>query len=191
VLWKNGPVVDLKICCAGLARTVNGRGVIAGDTYDRNGRYHAFLWDDVHGAHLLSIPGEEFSSVLALNPRGDILLKATPGGLFISSRGKLEAIEIPKGTPRAMNSDEVIVGSFGPDPDAQRAFIWDRTHGMRDLNTLVPANSGWTLEVASAINDRGEIVGWGDHNGEENVGFLLRLSGSGDSARQPAIRPVK
>ncbi len=188
VLWKSGSAIDLNICCAGSARSINGESLIIGDTYDQAGRYHAFLWDAPHGARLLAVPGEEFSSALAVNNRGDVVVKATPGGLFLYSRGRLEAIDIPKGTPRALNSDGVAVGSFGPGPEAQRAFVWDKAHGMRDLNTLIPANSGWTLEVASSINDRGEIVGWGDHDGIENAGFLLRPTATRnviDSARTP------
>jgi probable HAF family extracellular repeat protein len=175
-LWKNNSLIDLKICCAGSARSSNAQGMVAGDTYDKEGRYHAFVWDAVHGARLLAVPGEEYSSAIALNGRGDILVKATPGGYFEYSRNKRNPIDLPKGTPHAMNNDGIVVGSFGPNPEAQRAFVWDKGHGMQDLNTLVPANSGWTLEVASSVNDRGEIVGWGDHNGKENAGFLLRPS---------------
>jgi uncharacterized membrane protein len=188
VLWKNGSLIDLNICCAGSARSLNEQGVIVGDTYDNEGRYHAFLWDAVHGAHLLAVPGEEYSSALALDSRGQVLLRASPGGLFLHSGNKLDPIDIPKGTPRAMNKEGIVVGSFGPNPDAQRAFVWDKTHGMQDLNTLIPSTSGWTLEVASGVNDRGEIVGWGDHGGAENAGFLLRLPGNGNKSRQPTIR---
>jgi hypothetical protein len=174
VLWKNGSLIDLPICCSGSARHINGQSLIVGDTYDKEGRYHAFLWDAVHGTHLLSVPGEDYSSALALDSRGKILLKATPGGLFLYSHGELHSLEIPKGTPRAMNQDGIVVGSFGPNPDAQRAFVWDKAHGMQDLNALILSKSEWKLEVASAINERGEIVGWGDHGGVENAGFLLR-----------------
>jgi hypothetical protein len=174
VLWRNGSLIDLKICCAGSARSRNGQGIVVGDTYDKEGRYHAFQWDSVHGATLLTVPGERYSSAIALNDRGQVLLKATPGGLFLYSSGKLNAIDIPKGTPRSMNKDGIVAGSFGPNPEAQRAFVWDEVRGIQDLNKLIPANSGWTLEVASSVNDRGEIVGWGDHDGKENAGFLLR-----------------
>jgi uncharacterized membrane protein len=179
VFWKNGSAVGLDICCAGVARSINEQGLIVGDTYDQAGRYHAFVWDATHGARLLAVPGEEYSSALALNSSGEIVVKATPGGLFLYSGGKLEPLDIPKATPRSINKDGTIVGSFGPGPEAQRAFVWDKVHGMRDLNTLVPADSGWTLEVATGINDRGEIVGWGDHGGTENAGFLLRMSAEG------------
>jgi len=58
-------------------------------------------------------------------------------------------------------------------PESQRAFIWDRDSGRQDLNALIPPDSGWKLEVASSINDRGEVVGWGDHGHSEDTGFLL------------------
>ena len=44
---------------------------------------------------------------------------------------------------------------------------------MTDLNSRLPAGSGWVLEAATAINDSGEIVGWGRHNG---VRHAYRLS---------------
>jgi probable HAF family extracellular repeat protein len=44
-----------------------------------------------------------------------------------------------------------------------------------DLNSLLPPNSGWTLNGATAINDSGEIVGTGSHDGQARA-FLLDLS---------------
>lgn len=174
VLWKNGASTNLHICCAGWARSINRQNLIVGDTYDPNGRYHAFLWDAKTGKRLLETPGEEFSSALALNDRGEVLIKGTPGGLFLYSNRRFQPIDIPKATPHAMNHDAFVVGSYGPKPEEQRAFVWDKLHGMRDLNSLIPKGSGWTLEVASGINDKGEIVGWGDRGQVENAGFLLR-----------------
>lgn len=174
VFWKTGSPVEIDICCAGTANAINQQNLIAGDTYDRQGQYHAFLWDAAHGAHLIPVPVAESSSVLALNSQGEILLKAMPGGLFLYSAGKLNRLDIPLSTPLGLNQSDVIVGSFGPGLEAQLAFVWDRVHGTQNLNTLIPLGSGWQLEVASGINDRGEIVGWGVYRGNENVGFLLR-----------------
>lgn len=41
-----------------------------------------------------------------------------------------------------------------------------------DLNTLIPANSGWQLTNASGINDSGQIVGQGVVNGQKHA-YLL------------------
>jgi hypothetical protein len=48
---------------------------------------------------------------------------------------------------------------------------------MTDLNSLLPAGSGWTLDYATAVNDAGEIVGWGTIDGETHA-FRLDLSPS-------------
>ncbi len=42
----------------------------------------------------------------------------------------------------------------------KRAFLFDGTK-MRDLNTLIPASSGWYLQIAFGINNSGQIVGQG------------------------------
>lgn len=51
------------------------------------------------------------------------------------------------------------------------AFLHD-SGGMTDLNSLLPPGSGWELTLASAINDSGQIVGVGTHNGAVRA-FLL------------------
>ena len=45
---------------------------------------------------------------------------------------------------------------------------------MTNLNNLIPANTGWQLTEARAINDNGEIVGYGTVSGRTH-GFLLSL----------------
>jgi hypothetical protein len=49
-----------------------------------------------------------------------------------------------------------------------RAIVW-RDKVMTDLNTLIPADSGWYLEGAASINDAGEIVGYGTINGNSHA----------------------
>jgi probable HAF family extracellular repeat protein len=53
-----------------------------------------------------------------------------------------------------------------------RPFIWTERGGMRDLNNLIPGNSGWVLNAVSDINVWGQIIGVGTRNGESR-GFLL------------------
>jgi probable HAF family extracellular repeat protein len=66
----------------------------------------------------------------------------------------------------AINDHGVVVGASGG-----RAFIY-REGAMVDLNSLLPAESGWVLTTASGINDAGEIVGTGLYDGVER-GFVL------------------
>lgn len=44
---------------------------------------------------------------------------------------------------------------------------------MLDLNTLIPASSGWQISFASGINDLGQIVGVGVRNGQSHAVLLI------------------
>ena len=58
-----------------------------------------------------------------------------------------------------INAQGQVVGTSNDD-DKLRAFLWEKGK-MINLNKLIAPNSGWTLLVASRINDNGEIVGRG------------------------------
>jgi uncharacterized repeat protein (TIGR01451 family) len=69
--------------------------------------------------------------------------------------------------PYGVNNAGQVVGESGG-----HAFLY--SNGMlQDLNSLIPADSGWVLNTASAINDKGQIVGTGTFNGQQTHGFLL------------------
>ena len=48
------------------------------------------------------------------------------------------------------------------------ALLYD-SGTLYNLNDLIPANSGWTLQAATAINDRGQIAGYGVINGQTHA----------------------
>ncbi|MCW3052237.1 MAG: hypothetical protein JWN14_1407, partial [Chthonomonadales bacterium] len=50
-----------------------------------------------------------------------------------------------------------------------------RNHKMVDLNSLLPADSGWVLTNANGINDRGQIVGSGIYQGKQRAYLLSPL----------------
>jgi probable HAF family extracellular repeat protein len=77
----------------------------------------------------------------------------------------------------AVNGVGEIVGSGFVDAQGaqQSAFIYTDQLGFRNLNDLIPPNSGWNLQVATGINDSGDIVGWGWYNGAERA-YRLRVS---------------
>jgi probable HAF family extracellular repeat protein len=71
------------------------------------------------------------------------------------------------------NVGQVVGYAFFSNTDTH-AFVWSPSTGMLDLNNLIPANSGWLLQGAGAINDQGQIVGWGLLNGNgQTEAFLL------------------
>ena len=108
------------------------------------------------------------------------MLVQDPGRTLTLYRGNVPtAVEVSKKYPveaKSMNGRDEIVGAFGPFYDADSAFIWDEARGAQDLNDLVKGLKGWKLAVATGINDKGQIVGFGNHLGEEDSGFLLTPS---------------
>ena len=63
--------------------------------------------------------------------------------VFLHAGGSLTYLDLSSrypSQPRAINNCDVIVGSFGPFADSERAFIWDiwdKSCGFRDLNPRI------------------------------------------------------
>ena len=174
VVWVRNTIRSLGGCCGGSAKSVNNDGEAIGDVYDANGRYQAFLWTASRGLQPIG-PPDRYSSAIAINAKGHVVVQAF-SEVFLYAGGNLTHLDLSSrypSQPLAINNCDVIVGSFGPFADAERAFIWDKSRGFRDLNTGIASDSGWTLESANSINDHGEIVGRGDYKGQEDTGFLL------------------
>jgi probable HAF family extracellular repeat protein len=72
---------------------------------------------------------------------------------------------------------DVVGWSYLGSNFAQHAFVY-RQGVMHDLNDLLPANSGWVLNYARAINDAGQIVGQGVKNGQTRA-FLYTPAAGG------------
>jgi probable HAF family extracellular repeat protein len=64
-----------------------------------------------------------------------------------------------------------VKGTNGTLPQ-EHAFLFINGQ-MTDLNSLLPANSGWILDNASAINNKGQIVGSMHKAGGPETPFLL------------------
>ena len=73
----------------------------------------------------------------------------------------------------SINSMGQVVGYSYTAAFAQHAFFVDVSGPMQDLNDLIPADSGWVLNRAHAINDAGQIIGIGTFNGVGTRVFLL------------------
>ncbi|RJP36386.1 MAG: hypothetical protein C4547_07495 [Phycisphaerales bacterium] len=56
------------------------------------------------------------------------------------------------------------------------AVMW-RDGQIADLNSVLPPESGWRLDVAWAINDGGAIVGTGIHKGQKRAYLLQPIGG--------------
>jgi len=92
------------------------------------------------------------------------------GLAFVWQNGEIRALESPyRGSAAfALNDSGAIVGTSGG-----HAVSWsDGT--VVDLNTLVLADSGWILQTATGIGERGAIVGWGTRAKARRAFLLVR-----------------
>lgn len=82
---------------------------------------------------------------------------------------------------KAISADgTIIVGQSGTKFVSGRAFIWDKTNGMRDLKEVLVAGNpslvNWTLRSATGISADGKtIVGAGANPNGESEGFTAVL----------------
>lgn len=67
-----------------------------------------------------------------------------------------------------INEFSEVVGKSGP-----YAFLSTADERPQDLNGLIAPRSGWVITDADAINDLGDIVGQGFHNGQSHAVLLL------------------
>jgi uncharacterized membrane protein len=176
VLWRDSKPVPLGDCCGGLIRGINNRGEVVGELNNKDGRYDAFTWDAAQSVKKIAPPHAVMSTALAINNAGHVIVQAfTPNAIYLREQDRFVPVQLSAevaNQPLALNDCDVIVGEFGAASDYYHAFLWDKKQGFRDLNSLISAD-GWILESAVDINNRGEIVGVGDHRNEEDSGFLL------------------
>jgi probable HAF family extracellular repeat protein len=183
----------------GGARDINDHGQVVGyaiRSCDAPNSYHPYLWLPKPafglpaGPHdLLPLaPSEGFwSEAEAINDLGEVVgHRSDDFEVFeplIWREGVAEPLPLPPGVESgfATNLNDLgqVVGYSGSyDPGSSpRALLWDQGQ-VFDLNDLIPRGSGWELNIASAINLEGQIVGRGVHNGETRA-FLLTPAGPG------------
>ncbi len=91
---------------------------------------------------------------------------------FVKLNLRLFDQEFRRDGAAAVNERCEIVGRIPEDVGTEtRAYVW-RNYKWTDLNTLVPPGSGWVLQRATGINNKGQICGFGTLNGQA-AGFLL------------------
>jgi probable HAF family extracellular repeat protein len=193
VLWRGSKSRQLAGCCGGRVFAINNRGEVVGELNDREGHYSAFVWNDERGLRIVAPAGSRSSTALAINNSGHILIQGfSPNQIFLRDHDRLTPVALSPefaSQPLALSNCDVIVGEYGTSSDYYHAFIWDRQNGFRDLNRLLDKAEGWNLESAVDINERGEIIGSGDHAGESDAGFLLVPEEPAMAASETKLHP--
>jgi probable HAF family extracellular repeat protein len=167
---------------------INDAGTVVGESALSSSDIHAFI--SAGGTMTdLGTFGGTYSSAFQVNSNGQVIGIATITNDiethgFIYSSGVLSDLGTLGGTsvsPYAINNRGQVVGVATLADNTSHAFLWQQNQ-MVDLNSLLPANSGWELSLAQFINDAGRIVGNGTFNGAPAV-FILDLA----SANNPPI----
>ena len=165
------------------ARGVNESGAIIGDAeFEPGGRYHAVVWQGGSTVDLGTSAGDEYSNGVDINDAGHATGRSMgrPGGgqfaFFWDDATMVELPMLPGGTfleAAGLNNLDQVVGRVDQYGAYQSAFLWESSTGVTvDLQTLVPSGSGWQLAQANAINDAGQITGYGYRDGQLHA-FLM------------------
>jgi len=187
--WTNNKIKNLgalpnSIFTAGL--DINDNGYIVGESVFSYGppfKSHGFVWTGSTMKDLGVLSGGLTSMANAINTSGVIVGVSdgtSTGGHWHAVRWdtsyKIHDLGVISGgnysIAFAINDSNVVVGYGNLSNNAAHAMIWTSSGGMKDLNTLIPSGSGWTLINANAINNVGQIVGYG-MKGTHNHAFLL------------------
>jgi len=188
--WTNNKIRNL----GGLPKSIftaaldiNDNNQIVGESIFSYGppfRSHAFEWSAALGLKDLgTLSGGTTSMANAINSSGVMVGQSNASGfpnawhavMWNAARKIRDLGTLPGGTYSVafgVNDSDEVVGYGNISNNAPHAFLWTQAAGMRDLNSLIPANSGWVLINANAINRLGQITGYGTFKGY-NHGFLL------------------
>ena len=184
-LYSNQQVTDLGTFGGedGIVTAINDSGQMAGnygtepkaDYAERT----AFLYSGGKVINLGTLGGKT-TTATDLNNAAQVVgysqIRSGEYRAYIYSGGALTDLGVLQGGTQSLayginNSGQVVGASDSAAASTLHAFIYSGGR-MRDLNSLIPANSGWVLTEAREINNSGQIVGNGIKDGHPR-GFLL------------------
>ena len=145
----------------------------------------AFLWDDGKGIDLGVLPQGVTSSASGINNAGIIVGSSRvprPTKSGFASHPVLWQDGVPidlgvlagfsGGSANDVNDQMQIVGHLSREQGSNHGFIW-HDGVMRDLNDLIPPDSGVTVTSGISINEAGQIAAAGETDDGDLVGILL------------------
>jgi probable HAF family extracellular repeat protein len=135
---------------------INNHHLIAGDIGVAPEVEHAAIWNNGTITDLGTLGGPG-SVAYAINDADQVVGEASTStgvAAFIWQNGKMTNLGVDF-IASAINNNGVIVGNFG----CGASTVIVTTSGVcQNLQSLIPANSGYTLSEARGINDKGQII---------------------------------
>jgi probable HAF family extracellular repeat protein len=145
------------------AQGINDTGQIVGDINNQ-----AVLWNGTTPTYLDTVGGATSSSATGINNTGQVVgwgVTSSYNGYAMLWNGTTPTILGTLGGQTtqayAINNNGEVVGAGSPStpPNSFHAIVWNGTTAI-DLNNLVDLPSGYTLVLAKALNNAGQIVGY-------------------------------
>lgn len=165
-----------------VATAINNLGQVVGYSYNQRGLDdRAFLWERGIFFDIGTLPGGKYSLAADINDHGQIVGTSGVGPIgngnfgFIwdALHGMVNLGNDGGGGTAGVNDDGQVVGAGYTWKDGIRTSLFD----------LAPLNSGWDVGPATDVNNQGEIVGVGYHNGKPSA---YRMSPILESIPEPA-----
>jgi probable HAF family extracellular repeat protein len=183
-----------------VARSINASGVIVGAARNSGSQNRAMIWRPngaTYSQETIASPTSAPGAVAySINRAGEVV-GYTGTRAFYYNSGTMTALDYLGTGNQAQHNDEPgdeeydyrhdaaldindngwIVGDSMVGNGSWRACIWRKdaggTYRVTNLNSLISSGSGWVLYSAKAVNNRGQIVGYGSYAGSTRRAFLL------------------
>jgi hypothetical protein len=160
------------------ALAINASGHSVGFSKTKSGGYDAVRWSPSGAATVLhDVGGQDDSEAVAENNHGQSigfsLTKKGEDAVLWSPSGRATPLKDPGGMgfeyANAINTFGQSVG-YAETPTGDEAVLWQPSGKATNLGAIL--GKGWRNTQAVGINDRGDIIGYGEHRGRI-AGFLL------------------
>ena len=175
-----GLIANVTLPSSSAAYGLNDSGIVVGIGTSSNAFNRAFRSTTNGPLEDLGALGGDGSWAYAINNSNQIVGTAdfvtgdTHAFLFNDGKGMTDLGTLGgyTSTAFALDNSGNVVGTAEIVNRDLHAVVWPAGGAVRDLNELIPVNSGWVLTEARGVNDGGQIVGNGFHNGQPSA-FLL------------------